>query len=84
MKKLDDARGIGPAYEDKAGRRGIRTAPTPLYPKFASSRIERNLEDANRIIQAYGGEKLDADEILTRCRRLTERLGTSLATRRII
>ncbi|MEP6820627.1 MAG: adenylosuccinate synthetase, partial [bacterium] len=55
-------RGIGPAYEDKAGRRGIRTADA-LVPEVLRSRIERNLEDANRIIQAYGGEKLDANEI---------------------
>jgi adenylosuccinate synthase len=67
-------RGIGPAYEDKAGRRGIRTADA-LVPEVLRSRIERNLEDANRIIQAYGGEKLDADEIFDEMSRLTERLG---------
>src|SRR2546428_4209074 len=55
-------RGIGPAYEDKAGRRGIRTADA-LVPEVLRSRIERNLEDANRIIEAYGGEKLDAHEL---------------------
>src|SRR5882672_9413577 len=43
-------------------RRGIRTADA-LVPEVLRSRIERNLEDANRIIQAYGGEKLDANEI---------------------
>ena len=67
-------RGIGPAYEDKAGRRGIRTADA-LVPDVLRSRIERNLEDANRIIQAYGGEKLDVDEIFNEMSRLTERLG---------
>ena len=67
-------RGIGPAYEDKAGRRGIRTADA-LVPDVLRSRIERNLEDANRIIEAYGGEKLDADEIFKEMSRLTERLG---------
>src|SRR6267142_3795198 len=55
-------RGIGPAYEDKAGRRGIRTADA-LSADVLRSRIQRNLEDANRIIEAYGGEKLDADVI---------------------
>src|SRR4029079_5224231 len=45
-------RGIGPAYEDKYGRRGIRTADA-LVPDVLRSRIERNLEDANRIIEAY-------------------------------
>src|SRR5436190_14790058 len=67
-------RGIGPAYEDKAGRRGIRTADA-LVPEVLRSRIERNLEDANRIIQAYGGEKLDANEIFDEMLGLTERLG---------
>src|SRR6266576_6177147 len=67
-------RGIGPAYEDKAGRRGIRTADA-LVPEVLRSRIERNLEDANRIIMAYGGEKLDADEIFDETSRLAERLG---------
>jgi adenylosuccinate synthase len=67
-------RGIGPAYEDKAGRRGIRTADA-LVPEVLRSRIERNLEDANRIIEAYGGEKLDALEIFDEMSWLTERLG---------
>src|SRR5438132_5830918 len=66
-------RGIGPAYEDKAGRRGIRTADA-LVPELLRSRIERNLEDANRIIMAYGGQELSADEIFTEMSRLTERL----------
>src|SRR5438309_1364070 len=67
-------RGIGPAYEDKAGRRGIRFADA-LVPEVLRARIERNLEDANRIIEAYGGEKLDAEEIFVEMSRLTERLG---------
>ncbi|MGI8656133.1 MAG: adenylosuccinate synthase [Pyrinomonadaceae bacterium] len=66
-------RGIGPAYEDKAGRRGIRTADA-LVPEVLRSRIERNLEDANRIIVAYGGEALDADQIFDDTTRLMERL----------
>jgi len=71
-------RGIGPAYEDKAGRRGIRTADA-LVADVLRSRIERNLEDANRIIEAYGGERLDADEIFNEMSILTERLGPFIA-----
>jgi adenylosuccinate synthase len=71
-------RGIGPAYEDKAGRRGIRTADA-LVPDVLRSRIERNLEDANRIIEAYGGERLSADEIFNEMSVLTERLGPFIA-----
>ncbi|HEX8773988.1 MAG TPA: adenylosuccinate synthase [Pyrinomonadaceae bacterium] len=66
-------RGIGPAYEDKAGRRGIRVADA-LVPEVLRSRIERNLEDANRIIVAYGGQALDADQIFDEISRLAERL----------
>jgi adenylosuccinate synthase len=71
-------RGIGPAYEDKAGRRGIRTADA-LVPDVLRSRIERNLEDANRIIEAYGGERLDADQIFQEMSVFTERLAPFIA-----
>ena len=71
-------RGIGPAYEDKAGRRGIRTADA-LVPDVLRSRIERNLEDANRIIMAYGGQELRADEIFIEMSQLTERLAPFIA-----
>jgi adenylosuccinate synthase len=66
-------RGIGPAYEDKAGRRGIRVADA-LVPEVLRSRIERNLEDANRIIMAYGGEALDVDTIFDETSAMVERL----------
>jgi adenylosuccinate synthase len=66
-------RGIGPAYEDKAGRRGIRFADA-LVPEVLRSRIERNLEDANRIIVAYGGEALDVDTIFDETSAMVERL----------
>src|SRR3954453_1353507 len=66
-------RGIGPAYEDKAGRRGIRVSDA-LVPDLLRSRIERNIEDANRIIVAYGGEALSAEEIFNETSRLAERL----------
>ena len=66
-------RGIGPAYEDKAGRRGIRVADA-IVPDVLRSRIERNLEDANRIIVAYGGQALDPDEMFAETSRLAERI----------
>jgi len=66
-------RGIGPAYEDKAGRRGLRVADA-LVPAVLRSRIERNLEDANRIIVAYGGEPLEAQTIIDETSAVVERL----------
>jgi adenylosuccinate synthase len=66
-------RGIGPAYEDKAGRRGIRVADS-LSPEVLKMRIERNLEEANRIIVLYGQPPLRADEIFNEISPLVERL----------
>ena len=66
-------RGIGPAYEDKAGRRGIRVADA-LAPEVLKLRIERNLEEANRIIVLYGQQPLRADEIYDEISALVERL----------
>lgn len=66
-------RGIGPAYEDKAGRRGIRVADA-LVPEVLKARIERNLEEANRVIVLYGREPLRSDEIYEEMSALAERL----------
>jgi adenylosuccinate synthase len=71
-------RGIGPAYEDKAGRRGIRVADA-LAPDVLRSRIERNLEDANRLIEAYGGQPLNAGEIFDETTKVVERLAPFIA-----
>src|SRR6059058_6708497 len=66
-------RGIGPAYEDKAGRRGIRVSDA-MSPELLKMRIERNLEEANRIIVAYGGEPLEAKTIIEETSAKVERL----------
>ena len=66
-------RGIGPAYEDKVGRRGIRVSDA-LSPDLLRLRIERNLEEANRIIVLFGQQPLRADEIYDEVAPLVERL----------
>jgi adenylosuccinate synthase len=71
-------RGIGPAYEDKAGRRGIRVADA-VNPEVLRARIERNLADANRVIEAYGGTALDASQIFDEFFPLAERLAPFIA-----
>src|ERR671939_526885 len=71
-------RGIGPAYEDKAGRRGIRVADA-LSAEVLRMRIERNLEEANRIIVLYGQQPLRADEIYDEIAPLVERLEPFIA-----
>src|ERR1700755_3359873 len=66
-------RGIGPAYEDKAGRRGIRVADA-LVPDVLRSRVERNLVEAKRVIEAYGQQPLEAEPIIAEYTQLAERL----------
>lgn len=66
-------RGIGPAYEDKAGRRGIRVADA-LVPEVLALRVKRNLEDANRIIELYGQQPLEAEPIIKETTELAARL----------
>jgi adenylosuccinate synthase len=66
-------RGIGPAYEDKAGRRGIRVADA-TNPDTLRARIERNIEDANIIIREYRGTTLDAKQVFEEIAPLAERL----------
>ena len=66
-------RGIGPAYEDKASRRGIRAGDL-LYPDLLREKISENIEEANRELTSLGAEPLDleatADEFLREANRL--------------
>jgi adenylosuccinate synthase len=66
-------RGIGPAYEDKAGRRGIRVADA-TNSELLRSRIERNIRDANLVISEYRGTRLDAAQVFDEIAPLIERL----------
>src|ERR671921_2285126 len=66
-------RGIGPAYEDKAGRRGIRVSDA-LSPEVLKMRIERNIEDANLIIRQYRGTTLDPEQVFKEIAPLVERM----------
>jgi adenylosuccinate synthase len=62
-------RGIGPAYEDKAGRRGIRTADALVPDVLRSPYRSVTSKTRNRIIEAYGGEPSRAlTRSSTRCR----------------
>ena len=66
------ARGIGPAYEDKAGRRGMRIADildTEAFPAL----YQQMRRDKQRIAEAFGVEGIDEDA-LERTRQLAERL----------
>lgn len=57
------SRGIGPAYEDKMGRRGLRVADL-LDLKLLRTHIENACREKNTIVHAlYNSEPLDAEEI---------------------
>ncbi len=71
-------RGIGPAYEDKAGRRGIRVADAANPERFAEL-MERGVERARARLVAVGlpldGEDARAlDEAMERSAALRERI----------
>jgi adenylosuccinate synthase len=57
------SRGIGPCYEDKMGRRGIRVADL-LCPDRFSEKVRTNVEYKNSILcSIYRAEALDAAQI---------------------
>jgi len=58
-------KGIGPAYEDKIARRGVRVADLRV-PERARDLIRAGAERANRSIVATGGDAIDADQVADR------------------
>jgi adenylosuccinate synthase len=68
------SRGIGPAYEDKAGRRGLRICDL-LDVETLGRKIFDQVERKNQTLQALGSsEKIDARPICTAYTKLGERL----------
>lgn len=58
-------RGIGPAYADKTERCGIRVCDL-IDEELFGQRVRDNLKTKNPIIEkVYGGQKFDADEIIS-------------------
>src|SRR5262245_2075955 len=53
-------RGIGPAYEDKAARTGIRAGDL-LFPDLVRERVRANIEEKNLELASLGSELLDLD-----------------------
>jgi adenylosuccinate synthase len=65
-------RGIGPAYQDKASRNGIRAADL-LNPRALEEKVRDNVRIKEAVLQAYGvpGD-LDASEILADLAKVTK------------
>ncbi len=67
-------RGIGPCYEDKVARRGIRMGDL-LNPSILEEKIFLHLEFKNAVLEKiYGAPRLDRAEILSSCLEHGERL----------
>ena len=58
------SRGIGPAYQDKAARIGIRMGEF-VDPQRFRERITDVLSFKNRLLELLGGKPLDPDELIT-------------------
>ncbi len=67
-------RGIGPTYEDKVARRGVRVADL-LDPASLRARLAGVLPEKNRMItEWYGGEAITEEQILAWAEPLAARL----------
>jgi adenylosuccinate synthase len=67
-------RGIGPAYEDKVSRRGIRVADL-LDAKTLKPKLAQAIEEKNVLLKnLYSAEAIDLDQVYDECIRLGERL----------
>jgi len=72
-------RGIGPAYEDKATRRGIRFVDL-LDPKVFEEKVETILDEKNFYLKNYlSAETLDAGEIVDQYQVYAQRLAPHVA-----
>ncbi len=68
------SRGIGPAYEDKMGRRGLRVADL-LDLSLLKKHIENAVREKNMIAHAlFNSEPLDADKMYTEYAQAAEKI----------
>ena len=66
--------GVGPAYSDKASRRGFRVADL-LDLESLLTRLDTVLQHTNAVItKVYGGTEVPLDEVFEKCRRWGEGL----------
>ncbi len=73
------SRGIGPAYEDKMGRRGLRVADL-LDLKLLKKHIENAVREKNMIAHAlFNSEPLDADKMYAEYAQAAEKIAPFVA-----
>ena len=66
-------RGIGPCYEDKAARCGIRAVDL-LNPELLGQKVREALVEKNVLFQHLNASPIDADAVLDQCAELARRL----------
>jgi adenylosuccinate synthase len=66
-------RGIGPAYEDKVARRGVRVLDL-RHPERVRQLVERGVEHANGQLARFTDRRADAEATVSLLERLTPRL----------
>ena len=72
-------RGIGPCYEDKAARIGVRAADF-LRPELLRSKVENALVEKNALLTSlYGQKPVSVDEVMDEILPVAKRLAPHLA-----
>ncbi len=66
-------RGIGPTYEDKAARQGIRVEEL-VQPDIFRARVESRLDEVNDVLRGLGGDSFTVDEVVKPYAAAAERL----------
>ncbi len=66
-------RGIGPAYEAKVARRGVRMGDL-VRPERLRTLLERNLDELNPVLERLGGQPYQLEPLLTEAIAFGERL----------
>ena len=66
-------RGIGPAYEDKVGRRAIRLCDL-ADPDGIAPRVDHLLDHHNALLRGLGAETFDRDELIGKLREVAPRI----------
>jgi adenylosuccinate synthase len=67
-------RGIGPAYSDKAARRGLRIGDL-LRPDWLKSRLDQPVAFANRELMHFGQKPLDINALFEQCMAWRDEIG---------
>ncbi|MEZ5892527.1 MAG: adenylosuccinate synthase [Parvularculaceae bacterium] len=66
-------RGIGPAYEDKAGRRALRVGDL-MHPETLAAKVENLLVHHNALRRGHGAAEIDAGALLAQLKEIAPKV----------